>query len=497
MISLEINGVDKTSNIKFGSLRKDDNLNDRKDLLKFTIRSYEGNIYLPELGQEVELFNGAELIFGGVIVKISESMEGDKIINYAVECTDYSFYLDKLLVTERYESMTVNAIIADLLTDYAPDFTGTNVNCTIPITTVTFDRITVSQALAKLAKLTNYSWYVDYDMDLHFFEKTSEAAAFNLTDTSNNFIYESLGIDRDISQLRNRVYIRGGEIEGVTRSEFISGTGVKLTFPLGNKFSSLPIVKVATVAQTVGIDFLDIEADFDCFWNYQEKYIRFKDTTVPAAASNNIEVIGTPLYNLVMRVEDSASIAKYGTYEFAVTDRTIKSKEEAKQFAVAQLQAYAENILEGGFQTYTSGLRSGQIINIQSDLRDTNEDFLIQKVSFRQLSPSDYVWDVDLASLKTMGIIDFLIGLLQSGKQVAGETSNEILDKVLFELEEITITESIVVSKVHNPMSETVTNTEASNAQKNLGNKFVAGPYIPSSFADQKRVFILEGSRLG
>lgn len=497
MISLEINGVDKSSNIKFGSIRKDDNLNDRKDVLKFVIRSYEGNSYAPELGQEVELFNDSDLIFGGVIIKISEDMEGDKIINYSVECSDYSFYLDRLLVVERYEDMTVNDIIADLITDYAPDFTGVNVNCPINITTVTFDRITVSEALSKLSKLTNYSWYVDYDMDIHFFEKSGEFSPFDLTDTSGNFIFQSLSIDRDISQLRNRVYVRGGEIEGETRSEFLSGTGVKLTFPLGNKFSSLPTVSVGGVSKTVGVDFLDIEADFDCFWNYQEKYIRFKDTTVPAAASNNIEVTGKPLYNLVMRVEDSASIIKYGLYEFSKTDKTIKSKDEAKQFAVAQLQAYSENIAEASFQTYTSGLRSGQIINIQSDLRGTDEDFLIQKVSFRQISPSDYVWDVTLATLRTMGIIDFLISLLRSGQQIAGENSTEILDKVLFQLEEITITEDVVVSKVHNPMSETITATEASNVQKDLGNKFVAGPYTPSSFSDQKRVFILDGSRVG
>lgn len=497
MISLEINGVDRTSNVKFGTLKKDDNLNERKDSLKFSIRSYTGNEYVPELGQEIELFDGADVIFGGVIVRVSEELEGDKVIVFNVECTDYSQYLDRLLVVERYTNTTVDAIIADLITNYAPDFTGVNVNCPLVVTSVTFDRVTVTEALGKLSKLTNYSWYVDYDMDIHFFERSDESAPFGLTDTAGNHIFDSLKIERDLTQLRNRVYVRGGEIEGEERTELLSGTGDKLTFPLGNKFSGLPTVEVGGVPQDVGVDYLDQEADFDVFWNFTEKYIRFKDTTVPASGTDNIEVTGLPLFNLIMRVEDSASIAQYGVYEFSKTDKTIKSREEAKQYAIAQLQAYAENIAEGTFSTYTSGLRSGQIINVSSVMRDIDEDFLIQKVSFTQVSPTVYRWDVTLATLRTMGIIDFLIGLLQSGEDIAGENSEEVLEKVLFETETITLEEVVVISKVHNPVSETVTLGESNSAQKNHGTQFVAGPYNPSSHADTKRVFILNGSRLG
>lgn len=497
MISLEINGIDRTNKVVRGSLRKEDNLNERRDFLRFSVRSYEGNLYTPELGQPVELFDGADVIFGGVVVRVSEEMEGDKVILYRVECTDYSHYLDRYLVVERYNNMTVEDIIADLITNYAPDFTGVNVSCTILVTSITFDRVTMTDALKKLSKMTNYSWYVDYDMDIHFFERSSEAAPFTLTDDGGNHIFDSLEIERDLTQLRNRVYVRGGEAEGVVRSELLSGTGDKLIYPLANKFAEIPDVEVGGVPKTVGVDYLDAEADFDVFWNFSQKYIRFKDTTAPASGTDNIEVTGIPLFKIVMRVEDAASIAQYGIYEFSVTDTTIKSKEEAKQFAIAQLQAYSENIAEGSFETYTAGLRSGQILTIQSDFRDIDEEFLIQKVSFTMISPDVYNYSVTVATLRTVGIIDFLIDMLKVGEEIAGDSDDAVLEKVIFATEEITLDESIVVSKVHNPIAETVTLGEVVASNKDFGTEFVAGPYTPSGPADTKRVFILNGSRLG
>ncbi len=41
--------------------------------------------------------------------------------------------------------------------------------------------------------------------------------------------------------MRNRVFIRGGEIEGNSRTENFDGNGTKLTFALGHKFSGKPI----------------------------------------------------------------------------------------------------------------------------------------------------------------------------------------------------------------------------------------------------------------
>lgn len=494
MISVTIRGEDVTSRIKMGSLSKNDQLNQKVDTLSFSIESYEGNEFIPELDDEVIMEVDSVLQFGGSVMKISHGAESQKVITYDIDCSDYAKEGDRMLIQEQFEEETVDDIIDFIVTNYAPTFTFNNVNCPIVIKTITFDRIPLSQALDKLSKLTNYSYYIDYEKDIHFFAKNDEAAPFNLTDNSNNYIIDSLSLSYDLSQIRNQVFVRGGEIEGTERTEVFSGDGEKVTFVLGNKFARVPTVTVGGSPVTVGVDFIDQEADFDAFWNFEQKYVRFKDTEIPGSGTNNIEVTGIPLFTLVMRVANDASIAKYGVWEFSAEDKTIKSREEAKTFGIAQLQAYAESVVEGSFKTYTPGLRSGQLITITSDFRGTDEQFLIQKVKFQMINPDNYVYTVTLATFRTVGIIDFLIGLLLTGKAAASSGTVETLEKVIFETEEVVFSEDVVTSKVHNPMSETVTFSDSVDTNIDYDPEFVLGPYVPTG---HKRVFILDGSRLG
>ncbi len=495
-MQLLLDGVDVTDKVKARSLKKDDYINYKVDTLVFTIESYAGNSFTPEAGVEVELIVDGDTEFAGTVMKYSESIESDKLIRYNFTCRDFGQDADRLLIQEQFENETVDYIIDFLVTNYAPTFTIAGVNCPIVIPSITFDRLTITEALDKLSKRTNYVYYIDYNRGIHFFEKNNEPAPFNLEDDNDTYIQDSLEITRDISQIRNQVYIRGGEVPGVSRSEQFNGDGTKLTFVLGNKFAEKPSVTVGGVSKTVGIDYVDLEASFDCFWSFKEKYIRFKSGTVPGVGTNNIVVTGIPLFVLVMRVQDPASIAQYGVYEFAAQDPTIKTREEAKAYGIAQLEAYANSIVEGSFKTYNPGLRSGQLINVSSVFRGWNEDFLIQKVNFQAINPDNYIYSVQLATLRTMGIIDYLINQLKNGETSAGDTSVEFLEKVVFADEEVIFEEETATSLIHNPQSETVNFGESTDENIDFGTQFVLGPHPPSGPSDTQKVFILDGSRL-
>jgi hypothetical protein len=491
---LKINDVDRTDRVIMGSLQKSDVINEKVDNLRFSIRKYESSAFAPAVNDSVELLDTGVTIFKGVILSVSKSTEGHSVVLCEVDCVDNSREMDRTLVNEQFADTTGDAVIEALISDYAPSFTTNNVNAPFPVKSITFNRVTVSDAIQKLAQMSGYSWYVDYDNDVHFFEKNTETAPFNLTDTSENYIYDSLEVTEDISQLRNRVFIRGGEAEGDARTELFDGDGSKKFFKLANKFSGLPTVTVNGVAQSVGVDFLDNEDDFDVFWNFNEKYLKFKDSTIPAEGTDNISVTGIPLFPILVQVEDTDSINQYGLFEFSKTDKTIKSKREAFDFALAELEAYAEKISEGSFETYTPGLRSGQLINITSESRGISEDFLIQKVSFQMLSQDTAVYRVQLATLRTVSIIDFLISQLKQGSRTIEETQNEIIDKYGQATEEITIEESVVTSTSHNPQAETITIGESFTPQSlNYAVEFVLGEQAPSGV---KRQFVLDSSPL-
>lgn len=428
MITVSIAGVDRTSLIKANSLSVTDRVNQASDVAEFTIQKFGDRTYVPSVGAEVLIEDSvrAETIYAGVIIAIDQALEGHTIVNFTVRCKDYTHTMDRRLVRERYESTNLKAIIDDLIYRYTEgEFTTDAVEgSTIAVGSVSFNDIRLSDCLEKLAKLTGYSWYVGYDKDVHFFKKNSEVAPFSLSDTSENFIYDSLIVRSDFSQIRNRVKVTGGEAISDARTEKLAGDGERDTFPLANKFSDLPTVTVDGVPVYVGVDFLQKDEDYAVMWSFQQKYLRFTTGNIPGAPTSgetNIEVSGTPLRPIVVQRGDSVSIGKYGVYEHAIVNDSVRSRDEALQLALTDLQRYADSVRGGSFETYTPGLKSGQTIQITSSFRGISETFLIQAVRFTMITPETYKWTVEIASVKTLSMIDILQKLLMQERLEFGE----------------------------------------------------------------------------
>lgn len=428
MIQVLINNIDRTELIKFGSLSTTDKINNGADTAQFTIQKFGSRTFVPEVGMTVEVFVDEVKTYGGVILEVEQSMEGHAIINYSARCKDFSFYMDRLLVTERYQNTDLQTIILDLIDRYAANygFTGSNVQgSNISVRSISFSEIKMTDCLTKLAKLTGYYWYVDNEYDLHFFKKNTELSPFNLGETSDNYIVDSLAISDDLSQIRNKVKITGGEAVAESRTEKLAGDGERDTFVLGHKFSELPTVTVNGVSKTVGVDYLQKDEDYDVMWSYGQKYIRFTAGHIPPAptapAKTNIDVSGTPLIPIVVQRYVSTSISDHGVWEHSIKNDSIKSRDEALQYALADLQSYADSVKSGSFDTYTPGLRSGQTITINIPTRGVAEQFMIQSVKMRQVAPEKCLYSVDIATIKTLSIIDALQKLLLEERISAGE----------------------------------------------------------------------------
>lgn len=422
--AITIGGVDRTTSVVANTLRKTDSLNQQVDQLDFRIRKYGKLTYVPALGDEVVVTRNGARIFGGVIVRITENVSAANILTYKVECADFSQFLKRQLVTERYESTTVGAIIADLVANYTSDgFTTANVVGGQAIASFAFNRLSVADCLQKLADAISYVWYVDYEKDIHFFPKNTEIGPA-LTDTSGNFIHDSLEIVEDLTQVRNSVLVQGGEAESQnTRTEFFDGDGTKDQFALANKFASLPTVTVGGSPQTVGVEFLDDDASYDCMWNFNEKYLRFTSGHAPAAGTRNIEVEGIYLYPIVVSVPVPSSITQFGTYEYAITDRSIGSQAEAIARALAELTVYQNQLYEGSFRTYADGFRSGQVISISSAKRARDISVLIQGVTATMRDPlgESFEYEVRFATLRSIGIIEYLQNQLRSKEVIVDD----------------------------------------------------------------------------
>lgn len=431
-VVLKINGVDKTASVKMGTLRIMDRINQATDTCQFTVERKNASSYVPKINDEVTVDVDGVRAYGGVIVQVDMTREGHQNLEYDVLCKDYSHYLDRLLITERYTNTTLDAVVADLIDRYADDygFTGTNVGgSTVQVGSIAFSELKFSQCMDKISRLTNYLWYVDYNKDIHLFAKNDEAAPFNLTDNEassdyGKYIYDSLSIREDISQIRNSVKIRGGEAVAEERTEKLTGDGEKDFFPLANKFSEQPVVTVDGTPVEVGLDFLHLDEDNDVMWNFQQKYLRFTAGNTPGAplsGATNINVTGTPLKPIVVNRVDSVSIAQYGLFEHVIRNDAIRSRDEALQYAQSDLQSHADKIRAGGYETYTAGLKSGQTQQLEITQMGVSEAFVIQAVTFTMVTPTRYHYRIELATVKTLTIIDYLQKLLLQDRIEVGE----------------------------------------------------------------------------
>lgn len=438
-----LNSVDVTADVLISSFSVVQRAFNRSDTFSFDVRKRGALGFVPAGNQTITITHNGTTLYNGTTLRVRARQLTYNEVIYTVECKSREHFLNRKVVTERKENMTVNAIIAELFADYASGFTTTGVDADVLIETIAFNKLTLTECLDKLARLLNYQWYLDVDDDLHFFAKNTEVAPFSLSDTNGNYLQGTLELTSDYSQIRNVITVKGGEAVGETRTEKKAGDGETDTFPLANKFDTLPTVTVDGVAVTVGVDFLQNEENYDVMWNRNQKYLRFTTGNIPAApisGTTNIDVTGNPVYSINVRYLDAASIGEFGEFEHFVKDTNIESRKEALDRAIAELDAYKQEVVEGSFETYTDGLRAGQVINVTSALLGISEDYVIQEVTITLESVDRPLYRVSLATLRTMGIVDVL------QRQVFGEQLREGEDETLQSFQTLTDTFAVTDS---------------------------------------------------
>lgn len=492
MITIEVKkageGIftDRSNQIRWDTLKIRQALTKEVDSANFAIEKFGNKTYKPDPEDEVVIKDNGVKIFAGFVVRVSEGIEQGNVLIYECECRDYTHLLDRKLVAKNYASQTIAQIISDIVTNYsAGGITTANVVGTETIDSITFDHLEPSKCIQKLADVFNRDWYVDYDKDIHFFSKETNSAPFGLTDISGKYVFESLKILRDTTQVRNVVFIQGGEEKSTsTFTEKFIGNGSQHTFKLAYHYADVSLL-VGGVSKTIGIDGIDDFTTKDALFNFQMQTLRFNPTS-PPAANAVIEFTGKYYFPIKTVIRDAGSITSFGgERQFNIVDSKIKDRDVARERAKAELFAYAAKLSEGEFQTYESGLRAGQRINIQSDIRGVNEYFLINNLEGRGQTPQKMEWRASIVSVKTYEIIDLLARIVD--KQGIEIDPNQIINTAEFVLRNIKVTRTIT-KVTPQQVLRALRIARATNNYLNSPPIWVAGPYAPTNFAtDRKR----------
>lgn len=433
---LTIDGTDRTGDILAGTLSVEDVINDQQNTCSFSLIDRSGN-GIPSTDEEVTItmLDGTKL-FGGYIVTTNLSKLEQGTVQCDVECVDYSRLLDSILVHKSYENQTDKTIIEDVIDTYLQGY-GISTNNVLEgatIDQISFNYKQPSQVFRRIAELASRFWYIDYDKDIHYFPLTTNAAPFNIDSSSAG--YFNLEISKDATQLKNRVYVRGG----TKLSDFTTyaevGDGEKKKFVLPDKPHNVTLT-VNDVEETVGIKNVDTDG-FDWYLNFQEKYVEQDAGGSVLTSSDTLEITYKYDIPILVALEDTDSILESGVKEFAIFDTSISTTEAARDRAAAELTDYANSLIEGSFETYEPGFRSGQYININLTEYGVNDDYVVQRVRARSLGAGHYSYEVSIASAKTLGIIRFLIDLLEADRNAITLSDDEVVDELF------TITDSLL-----------------------------------------------------
>lgn len=159
------------------------------------------------------------LVFYGMIESVRATQLGeDKVIVQARGRELFHIIILNRIVTETYLDTEVSVIVQDLMEKYAPDVDRvTHVN----VTTTTLDDIrfpyrSLKLCLDELARLSDFTYYGDPTLKLHWILKETEDSGLIYTQNDLEAPPELLNT---IFPLANRVYVIGGEYMQVDQEQ--------------------------------------------------------------------------------------------------------------------------------------------------------------------------------------------------------------------------------------------------------------------------------------
>lgn len=183
----------------------------------------------PEGGNQVHFRVNGETQFTGVLMDVVPVRSSSPAVSYyECTCVDYTSWLDrKLIATTRPAEWAGDRIrgLISWVRSQIGDFSFTSHNVdrgafVVPQEPVEeYDYVTFTSVLTALAESCSFQWYVDFNRDIHFYAERSLESPLsqdygNILDVDTNLQIGSVTISEDVSQIKNRVYVRGYSQKG-------------------------------------------------------------------------------------------------------------------------------------------------------------------------------------------------------------------------------------------------------------------------------------------
>jgi len=447
-LTVNIDSVDRVEYIKPRTLSIESLLTRRVDTCAFVME--RADAVKPGGWDEIVVLDGSDKVFAGYVLKVNQ-MDGMSLLHdYEIKCSDYTVFLEKVLIKEEYEDTSDQDIIDDLFTDYMPvDWDGTTYVEKIKThSKIRFNRMTLLEVIDELASLAGADWYVDYDKQLHFFTSEDNPAPFSLSDSpdeSSSYPYYDLKIAEDHSGIVNRVEVIGGDYLSEDTTIYLQGTGqdnrVIMPFRMRGPEAGGGIqvsrndgseVSPNWTTLTVKVGYIDSLGGTSEVLHYYQEQVLEQQNNWPDL-KNAVRVFGRLEIPLRARVSSQASYDALGLnqwFDAVIVDEDITDKNTARLKGKAKLAEYALARETISCYTRKPGLQSGMILTVSSTHDDVSDDYLIRSVKVLVDTNGRAVYNLSLG-VYDPDLIDIMLDLVRRSRAKPIWRDDEVLDDLI------------------------------------------------------------------
>lgn len=332
-------------------------------------------------------------IFLGIVEDIKFKGKGTKE-DLELTGRDYGTILHDIMVTPRiFKDAEISSIVHSIMVQNVPSSAGitrNNVDATsTTLTKITFNNVSMFDALKRLAELAGFYFYVDEDKDLHF--KLRESISTGETLDSTNVTRSSFRVsDGDVF---NNIKVVGDRQLTGAREEFTTGTdNTGSLYTLEAKpFNTTVITSGATnaVLKPGGIIHIDDPGTDDVKYlvDFNSRGIILTSGTT---GGDNILATGSVLIidyqrstPLIVTKKDSTSISTYGQKDKTIINRNIKDTDEATDVANTYLSEHKDPRLMGNVKVKgVWDLVPGKTITVDLPSQNVGSDYAIINVKY-------------------------------------------------------------------------------------------------------------------
>lgn len=344
-------------------------------------------------------------LFAGVVNDPILQVDGPTLNEWDLNCTDYTFYADNAIVHGIFYGFTADQIIISLVQQANCGITAVstrNGGFVAPgpvISAYVLNYNPLSTAWRQLATLagsaTPYGWYVDQNLELHFFDSSSAQSsgvtfttaptAAGLLSTTEGHIKldSSFQYEWDGTSVENKILVQGANqtINGGSPStknptDVWQADGSQSAWPLRYTVSSVGTLEINGVKTTVITATKGTVATGP--WVVEENAIGqwFLVAATAPSSGASIKIWYTYQVPVVAQAQDPASIATYtgpnrGIFGRYISDSSLTTVPMALARAMQTRTEYAFAVERTVFNTteeFLGWVRSGQTCTINNQL---------------------------------------------------------------------------------------------------------------------------------